>query len=202
MAKSKEFDMKHLFDPLLTYLRRYIPIAREELLFLLPYLEVRNYEKKDFILNAGQVEYYFNIVMYGLVRKGVNCLRGDMTLQLASEGHFIHSEVSFHRQTDSETYIEAVETSTVVSIHYNNLKIAMGELRWLEKLMDAVTTDMFIKKDERSIMNLRSRTRERFVEYVEKNPHMMQRVPQKVLATYLNIQPETFSRLKHLLKTK
>jgi hypothetical protein len=29
---------------------------------------------------------------------------------------------------------------------------------------------------------------------------MMQRVPQKILASYLEIKPETFSRLKHLLK--
>jgi hypothetical protein len=28
----------------------------------------------------------------------------------------------------------------------------------------------------------------------------MQRVPQKYLASLLNIQPETFSRFKHLLK--
>jgi len=27
-------------------------------------------------------------------------------------------------------------------------------------------------------------------------------VPQKFLASYLNIKPETFSRFKHLLKTK
>jgi hypothetical protein len=31
---------------------------------------------------------------------------------------------------------------------------------------------------------------------------MLQRVPQKFIASYLNIKPETFSRLKHLLKKK
>ena len=29
---------------------------------------------------------------------------------------------------------------------------------------------------------------------------MMQRVPQKYIASYLNIKPETFSRLKHLMR--
>jgi hypothetical protein len=28
----------------------------------------------------------------------------------------------------------------------------------------------------------------------------LQRVPQKYIASYLNIKPETFSRLKHLVK--
>jgi hypothetical protein len=42
--------------------------------------------------------------------------------------------------------------------------------------------------------------RERFLNFVMKNPQLMQRVPQKYLASYLNIKPETFSRFKHLLR--
>ncbi|RYZ45663.1 MAG: TonB-dependent receptor, partial [Sphingobacteriales bacterium] len=45
-------------------------------------------------------------------------------------------------------------------------------------------------------------TREKFLEYVNNHPHMLQRVPQKILASYLNIKPETFSRLKHLIRAQ
>jgi hypothetical protein len=44
--------------------------------------------------------------------------------------------------------------------------------------------------------------RERFLDFVHKNPELLQRVPQKYLASYLNIQPETFSRFKHLLRER
>jgi len=37
---------------------------------------------------------------------------------------------------------------------------------------------------------------------MQNHPDMLQRVPQKYLASYLNIKPETFSRLKHLLRPK
>src|SRR5690606_2642563 len=40
--------------------------------------------------------------------------------------------------------------------------------------------------------------RERFLNFVMKNPELLQRVPQNYLASYLNINPETFSRFKHL----
>jgi hypothetical protein len=43
--------------------------------------------------------------------------------------------------------------------------------------------------------------RERFLNFVMKNPELLQRVPQKHLASYLNIKPETFSRFKHLLRS-
>jgi hypothetical protein len=42
--------------------------------------------------------------------------------------------------------------------------------------------------------------RERFIYFVNRNPELLQRVPQKYLASYLNIKPETFSRFKHLVR--
>jgi hypothetical protein len=59
-----------------------------------------------------------------------------------------------------------------------------------------------MKKDARYFDQLKTPTRDRFLEYINNHPEMLQRVPQKVLASYLNIKPETFSRLKHLLLQK
>ena len=50
--------------------------------------------------------------------------------------------------------------------------------------------------------NIRFSTRERFVKFMNENTDLIQRVPQKYLASYLNIKPETFSRLKHLMNPK
>jgi hypothetical protein len=44
--------------------------------------------------------------------------------------------------------------------------------------------------------------RERFLYFMERHPTLLQRVPQKHVASFLNIQPETFSRYKHLLRPK
>jgi hypothetical protein len=49
---------------------------------------------------------------------------------------------------------------------------------------------------------MRLNSHERFIHFIKENPDLLQRVPQKYLASYLNIKPETFSRLKHLLKRK
>jgi hypothetical protein len=71
-----------------------------------------------------------------------------------------------------------------------------------EELARSIITQMFIKKDNRYMEQLNITTRERFLQYMNNHPHMLQRVPQKILASYLNIKPETFSRLKHLVKNK
>jgi hypothetical protein len=43
--------------------------------------------------------------------------------------------------------------------------------------------------------------KERFIGFVNRHSKLLQRVPQKYLASYLNIKPETFSRFKHFVKS-
>lgn len=193
-------DIRYYFESLLTYLQRYAPLNRDDFKKLIPFLEVRNFEKKTAILPIGIVENYVNIVMRGMVRKSIRTKGNDLTLQLATEGHLIHSEISFHQRIPSEMIIETVEPSIVISISYENMQTVLEEFAWAERLAGAIIAAMYIQKDARAMLQLTKGTKERFIDYVTNNPQMLQRVPQKILASYLNIKPETYSRLKHLLR--
>jgi len=188
------------FEKLLVYLQRFSDINREALDQLIPFLEIRRFDKKTVLVQQGEVDHYLNVVIKGLVRKYVpQSKKGEVTLQLATEGHLIQSEISFHHRTKSEVVVETLEPTTVVSIQYDRMKKAMDTIPVMEQLGLAIIKHMFIKKDARYFEQLNKSTRERFLEYIQNHPHMLQRVPQKILASYLNIKPETFSRLKHLL---
>jgi CRP-like cAMP-binding protein len=188
------------YDNLLVYLQRFNNINRQTFDQLIPFLEIRRFDKKKILVNQGEIDQHLNIVIKGLVRKFVpQSKKGEVTLQLATEGHFIQSEISFHHRVPSEVMIETLEPTTMISIQYDQLKQAFDTLPVMEQLGEAIIMQMFIKKDARYFDQLNKTTRERFLEYIQKNPHMLQRVPQKILASYLNIKPETFSRLKHLL---
>jgi CRP-like cAMP-binding protein len=191
------------YDKLLVYLQRFNNISRETFDQLIPFLEIRRFDKKNTLVKQGEVDQYLNIVIRGLVRKYMpQSKKGEVTLQLATEGHFIQSEISFYHRVPSEVVIDTLEPTTVVSIHYDHLKQAYDTLPGMEQMGEAIIMQMFIKKDARYFEQLNKTTRERFLEYLENHPHMLQRVPQKVLASYLSIKPETFSRLKHLLLQK
>ena len=70
----------------------------------------------------------------------------------------------------------------------------------MEHLGRLVITHTMVLKDRWQIQLVKMTPRERFLTFVTKNPELMQRVPQKFLASYLNIKPESFSRFKHLIK--
>jgi len=59
-----------------------------------------------------------------------------------------------------------------------------------------------VLKDKWQTSLIMQSPRDRFLNFVENHQEVLQRVPQKYLASYLNIKPETFSRFKHLLRTR
>jgi CRP-like cAMP-binding protein len=200
---DKNIVAREVYEQLLVNLQRFSTISREGMEQLIPYLEIRQFEKKKKLVNQGEMEDYMNVVIKGLVRKYVPySIKGEVTLQLATEGHFIQSEISFHHRVPSEVVIQTLEPTMLVSIHHERMKEAMDKVPEAEALGSVIIMQMFIKKDARYFDQLNTSTRDRFIQYMNNHPHMLQRVPQKVLASYLNIKPETFSRLKHLLLLK
>lgn len=200
--RERKLDIKSYLDHVFAYLQRFMDLSRQEFDQLSPFLELRVFDKKASLVPHGQVDDYLNIVMKGMVRKYILTKKGEATLQLATEGHIIQSEISFHTRRPSDVILETLEPTVLISIHFDNMQQALKTVPGAERLGRAMVTQMFIKKDVRYYDQLQMTTRERFLAYVVNHPHMLQRVPQKILASYLNIKPETFSRLKHLLRKK
>lgn len=183
------------------YLKRFSDIKEEDFNhYLLPVSKVRRFGKKEVVSKAGEIENYFNFVVKGLVRKYYKKGHTEINTQISLENHLILSQESFHSRTPSEYVVETIEPTVFVSIHYDDLERLYKQSHKMEHLGRLVVTYAMIIKDRWQMQMVKMTPRERFLNFVTKNPELMQRVPQKYLASYLNIKPETFSRFKHLIR--
>lgn len=193
-------DINQYAGYILKFVQQYIKISEHDFNQFLPFFEVRTFGKREEVLRYGQTDDYLNLVVKGLLRKYVLVGKNEKTLQLAIEGKVIQSEISFHKRIPSTVIIETIEPSVLVSMRYDKVQQVLDNIPAAEQIGREMMTYLFIKKDARYFAQLNNTTRQRFLHYVKSHPQMLQRVPQKVLASYLEIKPETFSRLKHLLK--
>lgn len=196
----QSIDINSYSDFLYGMIQKFGKLTRAEFDQLTPYFQMRYLDKRTILLQKGEVEDYLSVVVKGVVRKFVKVRGNEITLQLATEGHMIQSEVSFHMRTPSDVILETLEPTSLICMDYAGVQEALEKIPNAEELGRLIITYMFIKKDARYYSQLKNSTRERFLEYMRLHPHMLQRIPQKILASYLNIKPETFSRLKHLLR--
>ena len=183
------------------YLQKFIDLTDNEFTKnLLPVIKVRKFGKKELITKAGEIENNFNFIARGLVRKYYKKGTHEINTQISFEGHLILSQESFHSRRPSDYFIETIEPSTMVSITHDDLEKVYASSHRMEHLARLLITYAMVIKDNWQMQLVKMTPRERFLNFVTKNPELMQRVPQKYLASYLNIKPETFSRFKHLLR--
>ena len=197
---DKTYDIHQYAAYVYKFLQQYIKLSEKEFNHFIPFFEVRTFNKREQVLKYGQIDNYLSLVVKGLVRKYVIVGKEEKTLQLAIEGKVIQSEISFHKRIASTMVIEALEPSVLVSMQFDKVQHVLESIPEAEQIGRHMMTYLFIRKDRKYFDQLNSTTRQRFLNYVKYHPQMLQRVPQKILASYLEIKPETFSRLKHLLK--
>jgi len=193
---------KEQLDKLEKLFNSFVFLTKEEFQLLLSYCEVRHFEKGDIITCEGETEQFMNIVLKGLVIKYLRLNNHSSVLQLAVENQIINSEISFLRQTPSQVFLEAIEPTTLLSLRFDKMQQLLIDFLKGEEMSRKMMEAMYVRKDERKNRMKRMTIREQFLYYIDRNPDMLQRVPQKYLASYLNIKPETFSRLKHLVAKK
>ena len=202
MNNSSTLYDASLMKTLSGYFRQFMDISIEEIRELMPFCEFRHFDKRTIIIREGEMDNYLSLVVKGLVMKYVRVKGSEVILQLATEGHVIAAEISYLGREPSQVFIESLEPALMISMRHDKMGEALENYSRGEELGRKILESMYTRKDERKFMWQSMGTRERFLHYIEHHPHMLQRVPQKFLASYLNIKPETFSRLKHLVGKK
>jgi CRP-like cAMP-binding protein len=189
--------------PLLHFINKFLVLTEEEFnKFVLPHIRIRKYDKKQVIISIGEVENYFNFIARGLVRKFYKKGNEDIHTQISHEGQIILVQDSFLSRQPSDYSLETLEPTTLLSITHDDLEKIYSSSPRMEHLGRLIVTAIAIIQDKWQSKLIKLSPRERFLDFVQKNPRLIQRVPQKYLASLLNIKPETFSRFKHLLRAR
>jgi CRP-like cAMP-binding protein len=144
---------------------------------------------------SGSLRSFYNVAerKRGNDENGINNMVREVTNWIVPAGGFLTDIKSFLRQTPAMNYIEAMETSGLYSISYNNY---LSLQRTHPQLASAIFQDNLIIADLRVQMsNLRS-PEDRLAMFETMYPGMTGRLSVNVQASYLNIDPTTLSRLR------
>jgi len=191
-----------MLEILRQYVSGYVALTDDEFNLLAGKIIIRNFDRRVQLLRVGETEQYMNFVVTGLVRMYFYKGRTELITNIAREGELVSSSASFLSGRPSHYFIETLEPTTLLSVTRADLDSVYQESVRIERLGRLLTTQFVMQKEEWEHECMRLDTRERFTRFMERNPDLVQRVPQKYLASYLNMKPETFSRLKSVVRKK
>lgn len=174
----------------------------EEDLFLSK-TETKNFKAKTIILSAGEVSKYSYFVNSGLVRSfNINDNIVEHVLSFACEGWWIGDMYSLISQKPGTLFIEVLEDTEVILLSKENQELLYVKIPKLERFFRILTENSLVANQERLMDNLSLSAEERFDKFCKKYPSLIQKVPQKHIASYIGVTPEFFSKMKSRILRK
>ncbi len=179
------------------FLSGYIMVSPADIDTLMLLGQRRNFDKKIILTYEGEEEQFLNFVVKGLVKKYFRHNNEEMVTQIAQEGDLVCASDSFLSGSPSHYYVETIEPTTFLSFSKNAVEeLFTIDKKW-EQLGRMMLTKLMLDKERWELELVQLSTIERLNLFISRHGNLVSRVPQKILASYLHIQPETFSRLKH-----
>ncbi|MEP4533015.1 MAG: Crp/Fnr family transcriptional regulator [Cyclobacteriaceae bacterium] len=187
-------DFKYL---LRDNLGSYTHISDEAYDYLLRVFQVSELKQREFLTEAGSVERYFYFVISGVQAMYVISSKGEkVVLGFSYDGSPSGVYDSFIYETPSNYFMEALTPSRLIAInkqHYDELFERFPEFKdWRINFMEAI----LFGRAKREVEMVTMTAKERFDAFTARCSQQLLTIPQKYIASYLNMTPETFSRMR------
>jgi CRP-like cAMP-binding protein len=184
-------------------IQQMIDISEEELIALLAFCQVKFFKRKAVLNQVGKICHEVYFINKGITRSTIIDQNGtEYTTHFSIENQFIADYSSFLQMQPNHYTIQALEDSEVVIMPRSAIEWGYLNLQQGDKLGRAIAEYYFMYNDNR-IKNLYTQTPKERYDHIDKIfPHIHNRVPQHMIASYLGITPIHLSRLKKQVLTK
>jgi len=191
-----------MFHRLKKYCTTIVTLTDSELKLIDTYFEVKDLKKKDFLLQDGKVCNFIGFIANGTIRHFHIKDGVEKTCDISFENSWVTDFQSFTHSTSCIMNLQAMTDTTVFIIKKENLFKLYNECNKFETFGRLMAEQVAQRATEIAMSLSADKPEERFQNLLKKQPDLFQRVPQKYIANFLGISPESLSRIQKRIHTK
>jgi CRP-like cAMP-binding protein len=184
-------------ESLKNYFKKYVNLSDEEIEIIYQNTDIIKLNKKEFLLKEGKICESKYFIIEGLVRFFEIDHNGNENInQFGVQNWWITNLDSFINEIPSRQSIQAIENTIALKISKSNLEKLYLSIPKLERAFRIITENMLIAILRKGEVFMKKSSKERYYNLVENIPNLAQRVPQYMIASYLDITPEYLSEIR------
>lgn len=180
---------------------KYINLSVEAYEDLESKLVFKTLPEKEFLIKTGQVIRYLPFINKGLLVNYRLDENGDHhVIQIRGTGSWLGDIYSFFSGNPTTFNIQAFQPTELLMVNHETFEFMINEYPVYERFFRLAIQDSYINTLGQ-VFNLHSLSaEERYIELIEKVPSLLDDIPHYLIASYLNIRPQSLSRIRKKLQ--
>ena len=193
-------DLSQIFIDLITGT---LKLTEEEFELMLSHFRLELIPRGSFYLKAGNISKHKAYINKGCTRTfTVDEKEREHIMFFSFEDWWIADFESYYTQQPAKQYIQAMEDCELLCISKCDLDKLEAQIPKLKALFEEKRQKM-IFATMTNLTDVKSLTpEERYLNLLKKHPHIFQRIPLQYIASYLDIEPPSLSRLRRRISKK
>lgn len=152
--------------------------------------------RNEILKESGTVDTNIYWVQEGSLKIYIVDNEEERIIRFGYKGNIIVSLDSFISGRPSDFYIQAIKKTTVFIASKSDFEKFINSSENNLKLWNFILQDLVLQQVEREKDILTNSPKERYERVLKRSPKLFQLIPNKYIANYLRMTPETLSRLK------
>ncbi len=152
-------------------------------------------KKNEVIKSYDQTEKYFYFIISGSGGIMIYQKNNYLCIDLCYEGDIFGDYLSFLTNVPTALEVICFEPTTLFRINKVNYQ-ELATTDYGKIICQAASNSLFIHKQTQQLDLLSKTAEQRYLQILAKQPNIIKRTPNKYIASYLGIAPESLSRIR------
>ena len=177
-------------------LNGYHPISGELGKALLDHSRLIRVKRGELLVRQGEPCHHFYFILRGVLRSCIEDGSHEITSWVTLEGQIVTSIHSLLEPTPCMESIQAVENSLLVSLPLSELERLCQRFPELNIVVRKILMIYYRDAEYRAVLARIPGADRKYEFFLTHYPHLVSRIPLKIIASFLGIRYETLSRIR------
>lgn len=188
---------------IISNISKQITLSPEEQAHFMSLLTLKKLKKKEHLLREKEVCRHSAFVVSGCLRGYTVDTNGDEhVLQFAPRDWWIADMYSLLSGKPGSLNIDALEDTEALLLSKADQEQLYRDIPKFERFFRIITENSLVANRQRILDNLSLSAPERYAQFCEHYPTLINTLPQKQIAAYIGVTPEFLSKMRGEMKTK